>query len=218
MPSREEVLGYATAIVLTGMMLVLCAAFAGCMGSDPPASSSAPDPPDVSAGKQIYSVQGCAACHAIAGSGGKLGPDLSNEANEGHSRQWLITQMRDPKTHKPDTIMPAYASLTDAQVEELVGYLLSLSKEKKAATSQPATTAGTQPSAAPAEHPAIAAADRIKTGGQMWSDTCGRCHNFRAPSEFSNAQWAVVMRHMRLRVPLTGEQERLILEFLQSGR
>jgi mono/diheme cytochrome c family protein len=171
------------------------------------------NPPDASAGKQILAAQGCVACHAIGGEGGKLGPDLSNEANKGHSAQWLVTQLRNPKALNSSTIMPAYGALTEAQINDLVAYMMTLSTE---ATSRKAPAAATGP--APSSAPAVSKAKDLTLGAQMWSENCGRCHNFRSPSEFTATQWVVVMHHMRLRVPLTGEQERMILAFLQAGK
>jgi mono/diheme cytochrome c family protein len=194
--------------------MALCLWASGCMDGEAPHLFVAPDAPEAAGGKKLYDAQGCVACHAIGGSGGKIGPDLSNEGNKGHSETWLITQLRAPKTYKSDTLMPAYPSLTDKEVKELVGYLLALSSEKKPATG-PATAPAT--SAVAAEHPGVTKARNIKAGAQIWSDNCGRCHNSRAPSSYTDDQWAVAVHHMRLRVPLTGEQERLILEFLQSS-
>jgi hypothetical protein len=56
-----------------------------------------------------------------------------------------------------------------------------------------------------------------RSGVQLWSDTCARCHNMRPPSTFSDAQWATVVHHMRLRANLTGEEAREITAFLQAS-
>jgi hypothetical protein len=55
------------------------------------------------------------------------------------------------------------------------------------------------------------------SGAQLWSDNCSRCHNIRPPQSYNDAQWAVVTHHMRLRANLTGEETRLITEFLQAS-
>ena len=57
----------------------------------------------------------------------------------------------------------------------------------------------------------------VKTGTQLWSENCTRCHNARPPTYYSGAQWTLVMHHMRSRANLTGEEERKILAFLQAG-
>ena len=65
--------------------------------------------------------------------------------------------------------------------------------------------AGTTPSAAE------------KSGAQLWAENCVRCHNIRSPSNYSAAQWEVVMMHMRVRANLTPEEHKKILAFLKSG-
>jgi hypothetical protein len=52
--------------------------------------------------------------------------------------------------------------------------------------------------------------------GQLWTQTCNRCHNARSPDSYSANEWATVMAHMRIRGYLTGQEQRAILEFLQS--
>ncbi len=56
-----------------------------------------------------------------------------------------------------------------------------------------------------------------KSGTQLWSENCTRCHNDRSPASYSDAQWEVAMQHMRIRANLTVEEHRKILEFLQSA-
>jgi cytochrome c5 len=73
-----------------------------------------------------------------------------------------------------------------------------------------ATAATTQPVMA-------AAASDGKSGAQLWSDNCRRCHNLRGPESFSPAQWDVIVHHMRLRANLTGEEARKVTAFLKSA-
>lgn len=56
-----------------------------------------------------------------------------------------------------------------------------------------------------------------KGGAQLWGEWCVRCHNLRPPQEFSNAEWQVVVHHMRVRANLTGEEQREIVKFLKSA-
>ena len=170
-----------------------------------PHSSSA----SVESGTKLFATLGCAGCHTTNGKGGLAGPDLSNEANKGRSREWLQTQIRNPKANSPQTIMPAYDNLSDQQVSNLVDYMLSL------------TTTGGRVAATAARaaqgRPTASVASPAATGGTMWSQRCGQCHNLRPPSDYSDAQWAVSVHHMRVRVPLTGEEQRDILAFLQAS-
>ncbi len=54
-------------------------------------------------------------------------------------------------------------------------------------------------------------------GAQLWAQNCGHCHNIRSPSSQSDAQWEVVMLHMRVRANLTAEEHKAILAFLKSS-
>lgn len=77
------------------------------------------------AGAKLFSSQGCLACHTIGGQGGDVGPNLSSEGAKGRSDDWLSKQIRDPKAHNPSTAMPAFDSLSDKQVNNLVNFLQS---------------------------------------------------------------------------------------------
>jgi mono/diheme cytochrome c family protein len=57
--------------------------------------------------------------------------------------------------------------------------------------------------------PAAAAA---KTGAQVFTQNCGRCHN--APEELSPREVRAVVRQMRVRANLSAEDEQLLLKFL----
>jgi mono/diheme cytochrome c family protein len=59
--------------------------------------------------------------------------------------------------------------------------------------------------------------DSAKSGAQLWAENCQRCHNFRSPASFSDAQWEVAAMHMRVRANLTAEEHRKIIEFLKAG-
>lgn len=56
-----------------------------------------------------------------------------------------------------------------------------------------------------------------KSGTQLWSENCQRCHNTPPASAFTNTQWEVINTHMRQRAMLTESESKKILEFLQAG-
>ena len=56
-----------------------------------------------------------------------------------------------------------------------------------------------------------------KSGSQLWGENCQRCHNIRSPGEFSDAQWDLAVRHMRIRANLTAEEASKIAAFLKSS-
>jgi mono/diheme cytochrome c family protein len=79
----------------------------------------------------------------MEGKGGKVGPDLSQEAKLGRSSQWVIAQIVDPIKHNPMTKMPAHPNLIPAQLKGLADYIL------KPSSSPAAPGAGTAANAAP---------------------------------------------------------------------
>lgn len=56
------------------------------------------------------------------------------------------------------------------------------------------------------------------TRAELWSNNCMRCHNIRPPTMYSDAQWDVIVHHMRLRANITGQEQRAIVEFLKSAK
>jgi nitrate/TMAO reductase-like tetraheme cytochrome c subunit len=72
-------------------------------------------------------------------------------------------------------------------------------------------------SAPQGETPQASAEPAAKSGAELWSANCSRCHNIRAPQSYDDAQWATVVHHMRLRANLDGAEARLITEFLQAS-
>ena len=57
-----------------------------------------------------------------------------------------------------------------------------------------------------------------QSGEELWSNNCMRCHNIRSPTMYSDAQWDVIVHHMRLRANITGQEQRAIVEFLKSAK
>jgi mono/diheme cytochrome c family protein len=76
-------------------------------------------------GKQIFQREKCVDCHTINGKGGAVGPNLTNVGNR-RSREYIIEQLKNPKSHNPDTAMPSFSRLPDQDLKDLVDYLSSL--------------------------------------------------------------------------------------------
>lgn len=55
------------------------------------------------------------------------------------------------------------------------------------------------------------------SGQELWSMNCQRCHNMRSPAMYSDAQWDVIVHHMRVRANITGAEQRAIADFLKSA-
>ena len=56
-----------------------------------------------------------------------------------------------------------------------------------------------------------------KSGTQLWSENCQRCHNTPPSSAFTNNQWETINTHMKNRAMLTDAEAKKILEFMQAG-
>lgn len=54
-------------------------------------------------------------------------------------------------------------------------------------------------------------------GARLYSANCGRCHNPRGPSEYSDAEWPLIVTHMRVTAGLPGAQARAIQAFLVAS-
>ncbi len=80
----------------------------------------------VAAGRKLFQSEGCAGCHKVNGQGGTMGPELSGATLKGKTRKWLADQIRNPKSHNPNSIMPAFSQLSKNQVNALVDYLMGL--------------------------------------------------------------------------------------------
>ena len=65
----------------------------------------------VSKGREIFMREGCANCHSFKGHGGSLGPDLTS-VGQRRSGIWIMSQIKNPKTHNPDSRMPEFSHLS----------------------------------------------------------------------------------------------------------
>ena len=55
-----------------------------------------------------------------------------------------------------------------------------------------------------------------KTGPQLWSENCQRCHNTPSPNSFSPDQWETIGLHMQSRALITDEERTKIVAFLKQ--
>lgn len=86
-------------------------------------------------GKAIFIAKACIGCHTIQGipeAQGKVGPELTHQANNPliagvlpNTAQNLKKFLKEPSQLKPATLMPKQ-SLTDSEIEALVAFLRTL--------------------------------------------------------------------------------------------
>lgn len=53
-------------------------------------------------------------------------------------------------------------------------------------------------------------------GAKVYADQCGRCHNMRSSVERSDAEWRVIVSHMRVRGNMTKSEAEAVQAFLQG--
>jgi cytochrome c oxidase subunit 2 len=97
------------------------------------ARRSPPPPAPPSRGEQLFASAGCAACHRIAGTAanGLAGPDLTHVASRQtlgagilpNNRGTLTGWIANSQAIKPGNRMPAYRSLSAADLHAIVDYL-----------------------------------------------------------------------------------------------
>ena len=58
--------------------------------------------------------------------------------------------------------------------------------------------------------------ERELNGADLWSQNCSRCHNIRSPQEFNDAQWEIIVNHMRIIGGIPAAEARAIIKFLQE--
>ena len=55
-----------------------------------------------------------------------------------------------------------------------------------------------------------------KTGVQLWSENCQRCHNTPSSTSFSHEQWVTIGMHMQTRAQITNNERDKIVAFLSQ--
>lgn len=171
-PSKRPV---AMAGLVLGLGSVIALTVIAARGPAPAASARAPSSdarpdgsakrsPTVVAGEKLFHSLGCIGCHAIAGVGGTVGPDLSQERSKGRTRAWIAAQIHDPKKHFPGTVMPSFASLDPADTDALVDFLLGAGPAGTASVSaaSPSPPPASSSAAAPSGPVPAAAANAQK--------------------------------------------------------
>jgi mono/diheme cytochrome c family protein len=78
----------------------------------------------VARGQRLFEERGCYGCHAIAGTGGKTAPDLSNVGHR-YSRGYLTYWLRETPPRGRIEHMPRI-QLTESELQALAAYLSSL--------------------------------------------------------------------------------------------
>ena len=76
--------------------------------------------------KQLMTENKCLECHMFKGKGGAVGPNLTSVGGR-RNRDYIYTQIKDPKSHNPRTAMPSFGDrLSENDINILADYLSSL--------------------------------------------------------------------------------------------
>jgi len=61
------------------------------------------------------------------------------------------------------------------------------------------------------------AAYKNRSGAQLWSENCLRCHNIPSPASYNDTDWRTIGLHMKIRANLTEDQAKKIFNFIRSA-
>jgi menaquinol-cytochrome c reductase cytochrome b/c subunit len=76
-----------------------------------------------SQGALLFAQSGCLSCHMYEGTGGTVGPELTDEGQRGRGKEWQIEHLKDPDSKTPGSSMPAFTDFTDEQYDQLATFL-----------------------------------------------------------------------------------------------
>lgn len=82
-------------------------------------------------GRTLFNAQGCSSCHGQDGDKGSVGPTLTHESQL-ESSTWVAQFIRNPKSFRPGTMMPAFGNLTKEQADQIAAWVCLPSPQKKA--------------------------------------------------------------------------------------
>ena len=108
----------------------------GVTGVAPMAEGALVVDPAVPRGRVLFETLGCRNCHSLRGLGGIVGPDLTLVGLEHPDTVWLRDQLRDPRSHGPDTPMPNFP-LEGERMSDLVAFLGSLGNDLRYSSDAP---------------------------------------------------------------------------------
>ncbi len=133
-------------------------------------------------GQNIYNTYGCMSCHTISGSGGKVGPDLTNESQKGHSKNWIIAQVTNPRSHNPQSPMPPFSMLDTTQLSDLADYLLSPHPQSAGTGTRKAAATESVPASIKNENSELPEESNAADAGNNESETGGKTKSTTGPA------------------------------------
>ncbi len=77
---------------------------------------------DPKAGDKLMVEMDCRQCHTIQGSGGKVGPDLT-QVRLRRSKEHLVRWLEDPTLFRPSSGMPGFPWKSEQEIYDIIAYL-----------------------------------------------------------------------------------------------
>jgi menaquinol-cytochrome c reductase cytochrome b/c subunit len=125
-----------TAVVVTFFLAFLT--YKGATAPEPggagdlPVLSGLPADTAAQAGLELMYASGCQNCHNIKGNGAAgPGPSLTDEGTKARGKQWQIDHLKNPASRTPGSSMPAFASFTPEEYDNLATLLEGLGTKYK---------------------------------------------------------------------------------------
>lgn len=76
--------------------------------------------------RELLKQERCLECHLLKGKGGAVGPNLTTVGSR-RSRDYIVQQIKDPRSHNPHSAMPSFGSrLPEQDINALADYLSGL--------------------------------------------------------------------------------------------
>lgn len=84
-------------------------------------------PENVFEGAYLVYQNNCLNCHAIAGAGKDIGPNLTHVGSK-RDKTWFIANLKNPQQFAPESVMPRFDHLRPEVLEKMADYLTTLRK------------------------------------------------------------------------------------------
>jgi menaquinol-cytochrome c reductase cytochrome b/c subunit len=80
-------------------------------------------PANAREGAEIFAVSGCLNCHTYGGTGGTVGPELTEEGTRNRGIQWQIDHLKCPSCVTPGSGMPPFERLGEENLRKIAIFL-----------------------------------------------------------------------------------------------
>ena len=79
-----------------------------------------------SKGAAVFQREKCLDCHTLKGKGGSVGPNLTVVGSK-RSRNYIFQQIKDPKSHNPNSDMPSFGTrIPEQDISAIADYLAGM--------------------------------------------------------------------------------------------